>query len=130
MERLPTVSLRKDGILRIDYGLHPHITLEAVRYARQRHRELTPHACPVLITGEGAVRSDLEAERYAGSPDVAKLTLASALVTNSLVGQLAAKLFLLYRKPMTYPVKVFSNEDEAVAWLRGFLPAGDVNGTE
>ncbi|MBI2381981.1 MAG: hypothetical protein HYV16_14605 [Gammaproteobacteria bacterium] len=119
---MPTVSLRPDGILRIDYGLHPRISVESVRYARQRHLELTPHACPVLITGEGAVRADADAERYVGSPDVAKLTLASALVTRSLVAQLAAKLFLMYRKPLTYPVQAFLTEDEAVAWLRGFLP--------
>lgn len=121
-EHYPYVWLGEDGILRIDYGRHGRIDLNAIQSAYAQHMAITRQALPVLIAGSGAVSSSAEAEDYANGPEVSAVTLALAMVVSSPLMRLAAKLYLTYRQP-PYPCRAFEDEASALRWLAGYVPA-------
>jgi hypothetical protein len=119
---LPLVTLHADGIVHLDYSPCDRITLEVVRHGNARHRELSPgRKTPVLLTGGRVGNVEYKAQRHASSPEVCDVTAAVAVVTRSFLERHLAKMFLMYHRP-PYPMRVFSAEPEARAWLRGFLP--------
>jgi hypothetical protein len=91
----PEVTLGRDGILRIDYSRYDRITLASIEHAHALHVALCPNRrIPALFQGKGVG----SVERH------------------------LARMFLIYHRP-PYPVQVFSDEANALAWLRGFLPS-------
>ena len=59
-----------------------------------------------------------EARDYAAE-ETPHLIKALALITNSEISKLVANVFLVLKKP-PYPTKMFTNAQEAKAWLRTF----------
>ena len=120
---MPKVTLGDDGILRIDFSRYDRITLASMQYAHAQHAALCPDGkIPVLIKGAGIASVEYKAQRYLSSPEVSAGISAGAVVVKSFLERHLARMFLTYHRP-PYPVQVFSDESEALAWLRGFLPA-------
>ncbi len=103
--------------MHVDY--QGRITLDAAKRAYQHHIAITNEACPILIVGQSVVAVDREAERYASSPEIVRITRAMAIVTNSSLQKHLARMFFWYRKP-PYPIQVFATEEEAVEWLQQY----------
>jgi len=119
----PRVSMLADGIVLLDYSPCDRVTLDVVRYGNARHRELCPETkSPVLLTAGNVGNVEYRAQRFASSPEVCSVTSAIGIVARSFLERHLAKMFLMYHRP-PYPTRVFSTESEALAWLRGFLPA-------
>lgn len=119
---MPRVTRTADGVLRFDYSPCASITLQAVEYALARHGTLAPgRRSPVLLLGGRVANVEHAAQRFASAPEVCAVTAALGLVARSFLEHHLARMFLLYHRP-PYPARVFRNEDEALAWLRSFLP--------
>jgi hypothetical protein len=119
----PMVTLGDDGILRIDFSQYDRITLASMQYVHTRHVALCPdRKVPVLLKGKGVASVEYKAQRHLSSPEVVVGTSAGAIVVRSFLERHLARMFLIYHRP-PYPVQVFSDEVDALAWLRGFLPS-------
>jgi hypothetical protein len=119
---IPTVTLGDDGILRIDFSQYDRITLASIQYVHARHVALCPdRKIPALFKGKAVASVEYKAQRYLSSPEVAAGIAAGAIVVKSFLERHLARMFLIYHRP-PYPVQVFSNEADALDWLRGFLP--------
>ena len=111
-----------DGVLRIDFSQYDRITLASVQYAHARHVALCPdRRVPVLFKGKRVASVEYKAQRYLSSPEVSAGISAGAVVVKSFLERHLARMFLIYHRP-PYPVQVFSDEVDALTWLRGFLP--------
>lgn len=118
---VPQVVLGDDGILRIDFSQYDRITLASLQYANARHVALCPdRKTPVLGKGRGVASVEYKAQRYLSSPEVCTVVSAVALVVTSFLERHLARMFLIYHRP-PYPVQVFSDEADALTWLRGYL---------
>jgi len=118
----PKVTLGDDGILCIDFSRYDRITLASLLNAHAQHVALCPERkIPVLTKGAGIASVEYKAQRYLSSPEVCAGVSAGAIVVESFLERHLASMFLTYHRP-PYPVQVFSDETEALAWLRGFLP--------
>jgi hypothetical protein len=118
----PSVTLGDDGILRVDFSRYDRITLASMQYAHAQHVALCPNGkTPVLTKGAGIGSVEYKAQRFLSSPEVSAGVSAGAIVVKSFLERHLARMFLIYHRP-PYPVQVFRNEDDALAWLRGFLP--------
>lgn len=117
----PQVNLRKDGILYVDFSAYDRITLASLKYAHSEHIKLCPvGAIPVLVKGNSVGSVEYAAQRYVASPEVCAGVSAGAIVVSSFLECHLARMFLVYHRP-PYPVQVFNDEQEAIAWLRRFF---------
>lgn len=118
----PVVTFGDDGILRIDYSAYDRITLASIEYAHARHVALCPIGkIPVLFKGKGIASVEYRAQRYISTPAVCAGISAGAILVKSFLERHLGRMLLIYHRP-PYPVQLFSDEDEALAWLRGYLP--------
>jgi hypothetical protein len=60
-----------------------------------------------------------EARAYAAQ-ETPKFIKALAVITNSSMSKMMADLFLLVYKP-SFPIKLFTDQEEATKWIKGFL---------
>ena len=61
-----------------------------------------------------------EARVYAASDDATSLVNASAVLVDSPISRVVGNFFLGINKP-SYPMRLFSSEDDAVAWLNQYI---------
>jgi hypothetical protein len=112
-------SMGEDGILRLRLARGTVIDLDLVKRIEARANELfsgTP--CPMLVYGDEARNIDRAARRYLA--DIVGPT-AQAVVVNSPIGRMIASVFIgLSRQSL--PTRTFATEEEAVEWLKTFLP--------
>ena len=73
-----------------------------------------------VVDMRGIKSQDREARKYYGGPETTQITSALALLSGSRVSTLIANFFLAVTK-MSIPTKLFTDEVEAVNWLKGFL---------
>jgi hypothetical protein len=119
----PKVTLGDEGILRVDYSQYDRITLASIQYVHAQHVVFCPdRKIPVLVKGAGIASVEYKAQRYLSSPEICSVVSAGAIMVKSFLERHLARMFLTYHRP-PYPVQVFSDEADALAWLRGFLPA-------
>lgn len=118
----PKVMLGDDDILRIDFSQYDRITLVSMQYAHAQHVALCPdRKIPVLLKGAQVASVEYKAQRYLSSPEICAVVSAGAIMVNTFLERHLARMFLTYHRP-PYPAQVFSDEADALAWLRGFLP--------
>lgn len=118
----PLVTLAEDGILHVDFSQYDRITLASLQYVHTEHAVLCPgQKIPVLVKGKSVGSVDYAAQRYLSTPEVCGGIAAGAIVVKSFLERHLARMFLIYHRP-PYPVQVFSDEMDAISWLRGFLP--------
>lgn len=117
----PRVWIDREGIVWVDYGFHAVLTEALVREAYRQGRILTGRRrAAVLIKGHNILEVEWEAYRFARCPEVSEATSAMALLVTTPLERYLAKIFLLYHRP-AHPVRVFSNQEAAIAWLRPYI---------
>ncbi|WP_374336999.1 hypothetical protein [Leeia sp.] len=116
----PQVWLGADGIVRVDHGNDPLITLEDIQWAVARQQELADCPCPVIVFGSGRPSVPPEVKRYLSGPALCGVTSALAYVLEGWYLHHLFRLSLLYNRPQI-PCFAFSNEPDAVAWLQRYL---------
>lgn len=123
VEITPQVHLGEDGILYVDFSHYDRITLASFQYVHTEHITLCPVGkVPVFIKGSGVGSIDYAAQRYVASPEVCAGISAGAIVVSSFLERHLVRMFLIYHRPQ-YPVQVFSDEKDAITWLRNSLSA-------
>ena len=60
---------------------------------------------------------DLDARHFAKSEEVTSITHAMAILSNNTMGNILGNFFVGLNKPH-FPTKLFSKEEQAIAWLR------------
>lgn len=72
---------------------------------------------PCLVDGRAELTFEPGVREYYAGPEAAKFASALALLSDSGPMKVLANLFLTINKP-TAPTRMFTKEDEALAWLR------------
>lgn len=117
----PYVRVDETGILHIDYGTRERITIADIGEAYRLHMQISPMKHPVMTSGSGFGKVDADAQHFASSPEVVAVCSANAIIVQSAWQMHLGRLFMLvYRPP--YPVRLFTDRAEALAWLSQFLP--------
>jgi hypothetical protein len=75
---------------------------------------------PSLVDLTGMKAMSREARTYFAGPETAKTEKAAALLIGSPLGRAMGNFFMGLNKPII-PTRLFTSEDEALVWLRGFL---------
>ena len=75
---------------------------------------------PVLIDLRAGKSQDRDARHYYSSPEVTQGTRAAALLVASRLSMVMARFFITVAKP-SIPTRIFTDEAEALAWLKGFV---------
>lgn len=111
--------LRPDGVIEMRHARATQ-TLESVKLQMEHVAELLQGKgkAPMMVVLNEARGQSREAREFLVSdPSIPRYTSRVALVHSSPVSRVLATVFLrLVRPPV--PVRVFSDEEEALAWLR------------
>jgi hypothetical protein len=113
-------SMGEDGILRLRLARGTVIDLDLAKRIEAGANELsggTP--CPMLAHGDDTRNIDRAARRYLAN--IVGPT-AQAVVVNSPIGRMIASVFIGLSRKNAYPMRMFATEEEAVEWLKTFLP--------
>jgi len=118
-----SLSLRDDGIL------HRHVSARG-EYKMSDLPELNSiigemvnyDPVPVMVTIDESVTVPFEAREVMAQKSGSPYSKAVAYVTKQLAHQLIASFHININKPER-PTRLFDNEEEAVEWLKTFLPS-------
>jgi hypothetical protein len=74
-----------------------------------------------VVDYRGIASQDRAARAWYASPNTGKHVCAVALLVGSPLSRIIGNFFMGLNKP-PFPVRIFGDEAEALAWLTGFLP--------
>jgi hypothetical protein len=115
------IWLDSDGILHVQVKPQVEIHLEDAREAlEQSHLLRAGKLHPVLVDLTHSKGVSREAREYYAGEEAAKSGLAAALLIGSPLARAIGNFFMKFNKPV-FPVRLFTSETEALAWLKGFL---------
>ena len=118
--QIAEILLRADGILVYHPRPNLMIDLDAARLILEYGRILVDHPVPVLVHMGPVRRVTREARAFFTSDDYTQLAAQSALLVSSPISRVISNFFIGLNKPR-YPLRIFTDETSAVAWLREFL---------
>ena len=75
---------------------------------------------PLLFIAGDFALANAEARYYASGKEANQYTIASVFVVKNVAQKLMGNAYVTFNKPIT-PTKIFTNEDEAVKWLKTFI---------
>jgi len=114
------ISLRKDGIVHCIALPDAYITLEDAKENIQAINKVAGGIkSPVLVDIRKSSGAAKEARKYFSSPEVATVQSAVAMLIDSGFSKLMGNFFIGLNKPL-FPLKLFTNMDEALEWLAGY----------
>lgn len=119
--RTARLWMGEDGILRVVNKPGVEMDLAAAEEnvttgARLSHGRKVP-----ILINLGTMRSmSKEARDYLAGEKGAQATQCQALVVNNPIGKVIGNFFLGLNKP-SFPIKLFTSEEAAIEWLRGFV---------
>jgi hypothetical protein len=102
-------------------GIPPKLTKEQIDIEMKKFKEITGNK-KVCIVSEGNPNSPppTKEEREMIAEVINDIIKAMAIVTTSPVARMIANLFFGL-KPPPYPAKMFTNEKEAVEWIKQYV---------
>jgi len=111
----------EDGIIRYEVLPDAEVTLEDTIEYITIQSNLTKAKKVLNLTDIRNVKSiTRKGRQYLIGEETVKLTKACALIIESPVSRIIGNFMLGLNKP-DYPVKLFTIEDEAIIWLKGFV---------
>ena len=114
------VSLMDEGIMHIHIKGGSELELtDAVLIVEAIGKLGEGKKYPVFIDCEEFSSVDKEVRVFSASPESNIYTLAEAIAYDSLAHKLISNFYIKYNKP-SVPTKIFSNKEEAIAWLKTF----------
>lgn len=115
------VWLDRHGIGHIVYLSDPNITIEALQLQCEVCKRLScGRAVPVIVDVRNVRYTTREVRMFMSGPDVAPFTLAVAALVGSAFSRFLGGFFIGLNRP-SYPIRLFTSEPEAIAWLRKFV---------
>jgi len=110
-----------DGILRMTVLPGAEETLaDAVENVRAGAALRKGRSCPTLSDSRWLKSVSREARAYYGGTASAEVATAVAVLIGSALQRTIVNFILVFSKPR-FPVRFFTSEAEALAWLRAFL---------
>jgi len=115
--RTAKICLRGDGIIAVHVKDNVDIVLEDSRETFEVVKRLAAgeKKAVLVFTGSGGTITN-EVRKFSASKEASEPTLAEAIVAHSLAHKLMVN-FLIKFANMGRPMKLFTNEREAVLWL-------------
>lgn len=115
--RTQSITFGEDAILRCRVKATDDHTLNDAVENIQACARLTDGArVPTLLGARLAKKVSREAREYYAGPENAKVTIATAMLIGSAVGRVIGNFLIQVNRP-SFPLRLFSHEAEAVAWL-------------
>ncbi len=114
------VSLTEDGIVEIRHKSGLTQTLETLNQQYKATRSLAGDSLPVpvmIVIGEMKGQTGEVRQALARGEELVQIYSAAALVFRTAIARVMASLFTGLYQP-GIPVRAFSEEDAAMAWLR------------
>jgi hypothetical protein len=112
-------SLGDDGILRGEIRVGVLETLSEAKANVDAMAQLARgRKLPVLVNVSRARMVSREARQCYAGAETAKLTVAAALIVGSPISRVLGNFFLGLNRP-AFPLRLFTSEEDAVAWLKG-----------
>lgn len=109
-----------DGVLYAITRKAPQVSLEeTIRQTEEFKKQLGGKKICGIMDVTDASPSSRETRDYS-SKELPKMFKAIAFITTSAVGRMLAHLYLGF-KPMSFPIKVFANEEDAKKWIKQYL---------
>lgn len=111
-----------NGIITGKYKMNAIIGLmEAKEAVRNRIKLAQNTPMPILIDGRSLFKITKEARDYFSSEEGSELLSAAALIVDSSLTKMLANFFIRIniKKPLI-PIKLFSDEQEAIKWLEEY----------
>lgn len=107
----------KDNILYIVFKEGADVSIEDMEESKQARLSLQQNRnMKVLVDSRGLYHITEEARVYAAQDENAQLSIAMAIVSNSLPIKILTNFFIKFNKPNT-PTKMFTDIDTAENWL-------------
>lgn len=114
------IWLGQDGILRAVLNPGAHSTIEHARTAVAAFQKLgAGKKRPLLVDLREVGSVTREAREYFAGEASEPLVHACALLVKSAVSRIIGNFFIGLNRSKFFPVKLFTDEEEAVEWLRG-----------
>lgn len=119
------VHLDELGIMQVEYPLHAQVRLDSIQEEYYKRLEITDQKTPLLVQLHGMTFFEVKAREFLCGEENGAITSAAAVVLDAEAGyhrqsKIFMEMFKLLNKP-SFPVKIFDDKDEAIAWLKGFL---------
>ncbi|MCB6183956.1 hypothetical protein LIN78_10410 [Leeia sp. TBRC 13508] len=119
---IPEIIFREDGIVCVDHGYARTLTSEGVLEVLRIRREFSLKPMPLMIKMDGRPILDPKIISIVKSAEYCEVTPAVAYVTSSWYVRQLLDTYMTIQTP-SYPLFVFEQEEEALAWLSRFVPA-------
>jgi hypothetical protein len=102
-------------------GIPPALTMEEIIKEMEIFKRITNNQ-KVCLVAESNPKSPAPSkdQRDFIAEQIGSVTKALAMITTSPVSKMIANLFFGF-KPPSYPVKMFTNKEEAVSWIKQYL---------
>jgi hypothetical protein len=116
-----TIVLREDGILELHTSNDHVYSIEDTKENVAAFGQLTNHQkVPVLILGGSFSSLTPETRKFMATEESLLYSKAEAFLLKSLAQKILINFYIKFDKPLV-PTRVFTKEDEAIKWLKGFL---------
>ena len=110
----------KDNILVATYKKGVKVNLEIARkVVSDRRQFLGNKSVPVMVINQGVLSMDKEARDYLSSAEANVGLKAGAIIMDSVFTSILSNFFLSVSKP-NIPARMFTNQEQAMKWLRKF----------
>lgn len=116
-----TLRLRSDGILHSHTSSSLEFNVESLKRLNQvMGRMLNYHKTPLLITLDEFAIPPVETREFWAKKESCPYASADAYVATNFGHKFIGNFYLKFNKPGR-PTKIFSNEADAIKWLKTFL---------
>lgn len=122
MVETPCAKVMRDteGFVRAVINPQAEMTLKDVQEITKARAEVSDNKKHAMLVNLGTIKSvSQDGRRFATSREVSDITMAVALLIGSPVSRVIGNFFIGLNKP-SFPVKIFTAEAAAVAWLKEF----------
>jgi len=119
--RVAKLWLGEDGIVRIIHVPGAEVTLEDAQETMAAYLKIKKGKRRPLFVDTRKMKSIFrEARKYYAGAEAIKVASAAALIVDTPVSRVLGNFFLGLSNPLL-PSRLFSSEDEALEWLKGYL---------
>ena len=107
------------GIIRLQLNDHADVEVHDIDEIYRANQKLSEGSKYYLLVIVGKYsRVSPEARELAANNELSKNRISLAFVTDSLAHKLVVNFFIKFNRPNT-PTKLFTDEREAISWLKG-----------
>jgi hypothetical protein len=115
------IKWREDGIIELHSNENHVYSIDDVKENVEAFGKLSDFKkVPVLIIGGSFSTLAPETRKFMASEESLVYSKAEAFLLRSLAQKILINFYIKFDKPLV-PTKVFTKEEEAIKWLKGFL---------